>query len=300
MPDPGGKGIYYVNGKSSGLLTTYHVHSKVFADIASDDASQPAISPDGKRVMYVTLPAPQKVELWVSDINGSNKAKIAAGNELGTTNWAPDNLHLAYFRSRAGEGAKGYIVGSDGSGLREVPVAAYDIWSMAWSPDQKIIYVTGTTSALLLSTVWRWSVNGSNPEKFMDNCGGGIVTDADRSGRYLLWVVTNGAKTGIYEIPVAGRQCVSLIPGVTTYGARFAPDGKSFLYATASRGEGTIYRQAWSEGKPIGAPRVALKVPFTFSLISGVGNAYDFSSDLSTIVYARPSGHADLYLLNQK
>jgi hypothetical protein len=30
------------------------------------------------------------------------------------------------------------------------------------------------------------------------------------------------------------------------------------------------------------------------------GNAYDFSKDLSTIVYARPGGHLDLYLLSQK
>jgi hypothetical protein len=30
------------------------------------------------------------------------------------------------------------------------------------------------------------------------------------------------------------------------------------------------------------------------------GNAYDFSGDLSTIVYARPGGHADLYLLSQQ
>jgi hypothetical protein len=31
-----------------------------------------------------------------------------------------------------------------------------------------------------------------------------------------------------------------------------------------------------------------------------VGCAYDFSNDLSTIVYGRPGGHADLYLLSQK
>jgi hypothetical protein len=30
------------------------------------------------------------------------------------------------------------------------------------------------------------------------------------------------------------------------------------------------------------------------------GNAYDFSDDLSTMVYARPGGQADLFLLNQK
>jgi hypothetical protein len=31
-----------------------------------------------------------------------------------------------------------------------------------------------------------------------------------------------------------------------------------------------------------------------------VGRFADFSRDLSTIVYARPGGHADLYLLGQK
>jgi hypothetical protein len=49
----------------------------------------------------------------------------------------------------------------------------------------------------------------------------------------------------------------------------------------------------------VGKPEVALKVPFAFPLIHA-GNAYDFSRDLSTIVYARPGGNADLYLLSQK
>jgi len=30
------------------------------------------------------------------------------------------------------------------------------------------------------------------------------------------------------------------------------------------------------------------------------GTTYDFSRDLSTIVYARPGNHTDLYLLSQK
>jgi hypothetical protein len=91
-----------------------------------------------------------------------------------------------------------------------------------------------------------------------------------------------------------------LLPGVATEITWFADDGKSFLYAVASRGEVTIYRQPWRDGKNIGAPQVALRVPFAFPLAYAGGNAYDFSRDLSTIVYARPGGHADLYLLSQK
>jgi len=126
-----------------------------------------------------------------------------------------------------------------------------------------------------------------------------LVTDVEPAGRYLLDVVTRGEKTGIYEVFTSDRKCISLVPGGVTFIVSFARDGKSFLYPVASRGEVTIYRQAWSEGKLIGAPQVALKVPFAFTL-DYQGNAYDFSRDLSTIVYARPGGQADLYLLSQK
>jgi len=295
MQDPGGKGIYYVNGKSSGFLTAYHVHSKESTDIVSEDATQPAISPDGKRVMYITLPARDRSELWVSDIDGANKVKIVTGQSLGTGLWAPDNLHLSFFELGASPG-KAYIVGADGSGLRQLPHTGDIVWSLAWSPDQKTIYVTGVEKGSPIPTVWKWNVDGSNPEKFVDNCG--VVTDIDPGGQYLL-SVKYGEKFGIYEVSTSDRKCISLLPGVEMGGASFARDRKSFLYAVASRGEVTIYRQPWRDGRTIGAPQVALKVPFAFPL-DYHGTAYDFSRDLSTIVYARPGGQADLYLLSQK
>jgi serine/threonine protein kinase len=302
MPDPGGKGIYFVNGQSSGSMTVYHVQSKESKDIVSEEAVEPNISPDGKRVMYITLPAPERYELWVSDIDGGNKVKLATGEDLDEGTWAPDNFHLSFFETGAGAGAKSaktYIVGADGSGLRQLPRIENIFLLSAWSPDQKTIYVTGVEKASPTPHVWKLSVDGSKPEKFMDNCGLGGVTDADTSGQFLLWVTMRGEKTGIYEIAISDRKCISLLPGVATFSATFARDGKSFLYAVASRGEVTIFRQPWRDGKIIGAPQVALKLPFAFPL-DYKGKAYDFSRDLSTIVYARPGGHADLYHLSQK
>jgi serine/threonine protein kinase len=297
MPDPGGKGTYFVNGKSSGFLTAYHVHSKESTDIVSEDATEPIISPDGKRVMYITLPAPQRVELWVSDIDGGNKVKLATGESLATANWAPDNFHLSFQETGTGAAAKVYIVGADGSGLRQLPLTVDSVVNSVWSADQKTIYVAGSEKGSPIPTAWRVNTDGSNPEKLVDNCG--IVSDIDLGGQYLLDDVASGEKIGIYEVSVSDRKCISLLPGVVTFNVVFARDGKSFLYAVGSRGEATIYRQPWKDGKTIGAPQVALKVPFAFPL-DYRGNAYDFSRDLSTIVYARPSGHADLYLLSQK
>src|SRR5215472_16780070 len=73
MPDPGGKGIYYINGRLSAGLTTYNVHSQQTTDIEPEFATQPIISRDGKRVMYVTLfSISRKAELWTSDIIGGS------------------------------------------------------------------------------------------------------------------------------------------------------------------------------------------------------------------------------------
>jgi len=298
MPDPGGKGIYFVNGKSSSLLTVYHVHSKESTDIVSEDASQPAISPDGKRVMYITFPARHISELWVSDMDGGKRVKLATGESLNTGTWAPDNFHLSFFETGAGAGAKAYLVGADGTGLRQLPPMGGTPMDPVWSPDQKSVYVSVPEKGGQMRAVWKWSVDGSNPEKFLDKCG--TLWDADPGGQYLLGVVLQGEKTGIYEVSISDRKCISLLPGAVTFGAIFADDGKSFLYAVATRGEVTIYRQPWRDGKLIGAPQVALKVPFAFPLDYAIGNAYDFSRDLSTIVYARPGGQANLYLLSQK
>ena len=61
-------GTYFVNGKSTEYLTAYDVHSKKAIDIASENATQPIISPDSKRVMYITLLAKDRNDLWVSNI----------------------------------------------------------------------------------------------------------------------------------------------------------------------------------------------------------------------------------------
>jgi hypothetical protein len=242
--------------------------------------------------MYTVLATSNEVELWVSDIDGGHKLRIATGDSqqegLLTLNWAPDNFHLSF-----SQGPKVYIAGADGSGLRQLPsMGGMTISNAVWSPDQKSIYVGALERPALTNTIWKWT-DGSNPEKLVEKCG--YISDGHPGGEYLL-AVPSGGNAGIYEVSISERKCILLIPDVVTPGAIFAGDGKSFLYAVHSRGQSTIYRQLWKDGKLVGTPQVALKVPFA------VVFDYDFSRDLSTVVYDRVPGEssADLYLLSQK
>jgi serine/threonine protein kinase/Tol biopolymer transport system component len=293
MRDPGGKGIYFVNGKASGVLTAYNVHSKQTTDIASENATQPVVSHDGRRVMYITAPAKDRTEVWVASVDGRNKVKIASSKSLGTGFWAADSFHLFFMQE---EPNKPFTAAADGSGVHEIPWNGGEIQALTSSADQKSVFINSFDQGASKGTIWRANADGSNLEKLTDACGHAFAIPRD--GQYLLTLIL-GEKGGISELSLADKKCTSLLPGVISFGITMANDGKSFLYAVPSRADVTIYRQPWRDGKLTGSNQVALKLPFAFPLLAG-GNAYDFSADLSTVVYARPSGQADLFLLSQK
>jgi serine/threonine protein kinase/Tol biopolymer transport system component len=292
MQEPVSKGVYYVNGKSSATLTVYRVRTKQSTDVISENISQPSISPDGRRVLYVKFLGPDQSEMWVSDLDGSNNIKLASSRELTTGDWSRDSSQLSFSDNTGGE-TKALAVGADGRGLRQIKGVEGSVQWIVWSSDGRSLYLS-VANGLAKASIWKANADGSNTQKFLDeSC---IVMDVSPDGKYLLGAVLFGGDVGIYEVSTKDKRRISLLPGVETFEVRFSPDGKSFLYPVASRAEVIFYRQAWSDGKLIGKPQIALKFPFAFSLAYR-GNAFDFSPDLSTIVYVRPGGQADLYAM---
>jgi serine/threonine protein kinase len=294
LPDPSGKGIYYVNGKQSGFLTVYHPQSQQSMDIASENSSQPAISPDGKRVMYLKLMGPSQSEVWVSDLDGGNKIRLAASGNFDTGTWMRDGSRVS-FEDRTSRGTKAFVIGADGRDLHEVEKVEGLSGFITWSIDGKAMYFSTSTPEHPAST-WQANGDGSNAQVFVQGCAN--MLDASVDGNYLIGFNSSGNRVGIYEVSISDRKCTCLIPGAVTYGLWFARDGKSFVYVSTAQDGMVFYRQGWRDGQVAGKPEVALKLPFAFRLYYR-GNAFDFSRDLSSIVYSRPGGEADLYLLSQ-
>ncbi len=298
MPAASGKEIYFVNGRRSGFLTVYHPQTKQSFDLTNEEGTQPALAWDGRHVMYITLSGnAQQGDLWASGIDGSNRVKITSGTELVTVTFTADASKLVFSATEGGK-EKIYVVKTDGTGLRQIPWSGANAGYGSASADPNVFYLGGQETDLSKVTTWKVAADGSSVEKLVDNCG--AVWDSSPDGKYLLTSLnsTNGSP-GISEFSLADRKCIPLLTDLTTLIVHFSADGKSILYLGASHGETTIYRQPWHDGKITGPAQVALKLPFAFRQ-GYSGNAYEFAKDLSAVVYARPAGHADLYLLSQK
>src|SRR6266513_1662858 len=74
-----------------------------------------------------------KSELWISDIDGTHQAKLAASGGLVTGNWSPDSTQLTFVDG----GNKAYVVRADGHRLRQIERVEGEIGYIAWSADGK-------------------------------------------------------------------------------------------------------------------------------------------------------------------
>jgi serine/threonine protein kinase len=284
MFDRTSKGIYYVSGKSSASLTVLQPKSGVQTEIVADNVTQPWLSPDGKHLMYVRFISMAESELWVADIDGSNRRKLASGEFMGTADWTEDSSRLAFSDS-----IRFFVVKADGTDLHEIKGLQGPMTTAVWSKDSSRLYIS--TAPI---TIWTATADGPAAEKILEN---GFAVDAvSPDGRYLLGAIEHGNDLGIYQMSLIDKRRELLLPKVGTFLIHFSPDHKSFVYPVAGKGEVTFYRQGWQNGKLVGTPQVALKIPFAFSL-SYNGNAFDYSADLSKIVYVRPGGQHDLYFL---
>jgi serine/threonine protein kinase len=296
MKIPGADGIFFINGKDSGYLSVYDLHTKTSTDIVPDLATQPTLSRDGKRVMYVTAPEPNKNELWVADIDGNNQTKLAEFKQIGAGDWSPDGVEVTYTKMTHGAD-QNFVVNTDGSHLRQLPPSAPNTESGTWSHSGNELYFSGYDKPTDPLSTWKMNQNGSAPELFVQHCG--YAMDSSPDGKYVLASMMYGDRVGIYELSLADRKCTTLVPGVTTFIPRFSQDGKFILYSISARGEVILYRIPWSNGKITGPSQQVLKLPFAFPQRFG-GNAYDIARDLSKIVYSRPGGQFDIYRLSHK
>src|ERR1700722_2858049 len=297
MPDPGGKGIYFVNGRRGGALTVYRPQSRQFSDLVNEDASQPTISSDGRRVAYLTTPELNKAELWASDLTGEHRLKLASGGgDLETLAWSRDKSKFLYSDKNGNEWQL-LLIDADGTHLRQLPWSGNFPGFAIWEPGDQSIIVGGLDKNNHGAKTWRIFLNGAPQTLLFEDCG--MAVDLSPDQKFIISTEIWTELSGVSQYSLEDKKCTILKPGIATYLAMYANDGKSFYYSVAANGQTIVFRQPWHNGMPVGAAVPALKLPFALREDYN-GNAFVVSPDLSSVVYARPGAHQDLFLLAQQ
>jgi Tol biopolymer transport system component len=144
-------------GQGSRLVLKGRAHQEDIWVVPTDGTAQrnltndPAMyrgirrSPDGTKVAFTRLDRKKPTSVWVVNLDGSGKVRIAQGT---SPDWSPDGRALVYLSSDAWTVCTANI---DGTGERRVGSQPPLFWRPSWSP---------WTSGLLGQTGPEWSPDG--------------------------------------------------------------------------------------------------------------------------------------------
>jgi dipeptidyl aminopeptidase/acylaminoacyl peptidase len=219
--------------------------------LAMERISDPQVSPDGKRIVFVNrvtdLEQNKGVQdLWLVNIDGSGLRRLTthpAGSH--SPRWAPDRKSI-YFLSSRSESSQVWQIAADGGEARQVTDLLLDVNGFLLSPDGKQL--------VLALEVFPDCPAPKETKDRLDE-----IEKRKASGRIYEHLFVrhwdswkDGRRSHLFAVPVGGGEPVDLMKGMAAdvpskpFGgmeeATFTPDGKAVVFAARNVGR----EEAWS------------------------------------------------------
>lgn len=246
----------------------------------------PTMSPDGRRIAYVSDETPQK-KVMVQELAGGQPNEVFSAPEVGHMRWSPDGAQLLLW-ARGSEHDGIYIMPQLGGALRRI---ARGQFVACWSPDGSTIavgsYLGGkisfrNTEGQLQRTISLRSIQGSIWAIDWSAADGRLmVVSSDYQGRYTIWTVK----------PDGSDQMSVLEETDEIPTARWAAQGNAIYYLRRRNQTNSIYKVFLRSGHDND------RVPTP--LVTGLetDRSFALSADGNRLVYARAPYHSNLWTL---
>lgn len=235
--------------------------------------AQPALSPDGRSVAFVSN-RDGHYNIYVGLITGGSLVQITNDDALkGRPSWSPDGTSIAYAKVNPSGIWDIWVVPALGGNSRRLFLNALD---PAWSPDgASLAYENGADGS-----IWISSVSGENAHQAIAPSTSWIRETQPRfspDGRRLAFIARNDGPYGeLLVADISSGKVTQLTSDIAlALSPAWSPDGR-FIYFCSSRG-GTM--NIWKIASAGGAPE---------QITAGQGDdaQLDLSSDGKKIVFS--------------
>ncbi|MFZ5788242.1 MAG: hypothetical protein ACOY3Y_17530, partial [Acidobacteriota bacterium] len=216
-----------------------------------DDATDPAVSPDGTLLAFARANGAGFTRIGVVALDEPEKARILTGESGGLWNhrnpaFSPDGRMICYEDQR-----DLWLVGASGGTPRRLTHDDANDGDAAWSPDGRHVYFTSTREGP--GAVWRVPARGGRPQRVTLGTGPESVPTVSADGRWLAYATSSGEQAVVLADTRSGRR-VRLAEGPTTTSPRFARDARSILFVSDLDGGYDVWRAPIPGAAGSGAP----------------------------------------------
>ena len=253
-------------------------------------ASDPAISPEGRRIAFSILDSKGYGRIGAAQLDNPEQVRILTGDHDGLWDhrhpaWSPDAKSICYLA----HDALWIVSSSDGDPARRLTSGGAGDFDPAWSSDGRFVYFSSKREGT--QALWRIESEGGVPERLTLGSGSENSPSISRDGSLLAYATLTVRNSMVIRDLDSGQE--TRLPGLRdSCLAGLAPDGSRVVYATDRGGKNLdLWVQHLDRGSPAGEP---------LRLTEDLGNASCpvFSPDGKWIAYYRIVGEQrDIYTI---